>query len=718
MSHNEITIQPSGARADSKPKEHALTVLPPPPSSSSSTNILALPALAERPLARRANPTSADVLRPFYETTVLQPALAELWEVGPRLPLEAWLLAAARLRALKAKLDPFTAPAQGWLEALAQELAAAGTVSWHANHLALAEQHLTLCLPNGAAGHAGLLGEVLLTWRAYAESLGRTREGRAGRLVRPEVYTPQDLATEVLAPMPTGHGRLLDPACGAGSFLIAALKAGVERRRAGGQDAASAAREVLLREIAGVDCDPVAVALCRFNLHLEAHRLGGLTELPPLNLHCRDALGPLPEFDGGCALIAGNPPYLEGRGLSKARLAWLRACYRSAAVGKVNLFAVFVERALHLLEPGGRLALLVPTTFQRNERYRALRELLLEHTLESIETVHPAAFGKIVETVILRVRKHAPGQGASVRTESGAVPQRELALGPGLRFCTRLSSAMRFAASRMEQVGVPLGDLCEIKDGISTGFQPFPKRLLGHVLDERNLPQALDARMDPGDAEPDLLGITPLRRKYFVALNGEQRRFDPAIHVPIIDGSEFHQFTPIRWQGRWIEYDKAHEHAPPHPGKPFNCQLRTRSHYDRPAKLLSRQTASGLITTVDRQHFFVRNSVHVLFPKDGLEATLSLEALCACLNAALYQEYMQAVTGESDRVFPQVHISDLKRLPVLPELLVPGGPLCVLGNRLLALHGASLENAAAAIAKRRAEIETLLAEHFRLPLPK
>jgi hypothetical protein len=328
-----------------------------------------------------------------------------------------------------------------------------------------------------------------------------------------------------------------------------------------------------------------------------------------------------------------------------------------------------------------------------------LRGLLLEHSIESIEPVSNRAFeGRVVETAVLTVRKGPPRRGRRVSLPAGKVPQGELALGPGLRFCTSLSADERRMVSVMERQSVELSTLFEVRDGISTGFQPFPKRLLGRVL---------------GDC--------------FEAEDGTRVRFDPARHRRVIDGGEFAAFAPIRWEGRWIEYDKRHEHDPPHPGRPFNCQLRERCIYERPEKLLTRQTARGLIATLDRVGYFVRNSVHVTFPKsEPLFETYagtgdsrgssgngpSLAALCACLNSDLYERYFLAVTGEDGHLYPQVHIADLKRLPILPELLESGEALHELGEDLLALHAADADGNATRIRKERSRVEDILREAF------
>lgn len=543
------------------------------------------------------------------------------------------------------------------------------------------EQHL----PDDAWREDALLGETLLAARARLDAARRGgangRMGRAGRVSAPNVYTPPEIARSIVGGLMLGPRRVMDPACGAGVFLVAAFERALDRRMQNGQPAREAARAVLAHELCGIDTDAQALALARFNLRMAAWEGARLAEDVPLDLHCADALGELPGLDLKADLVVGNPPFVEGRGLTDRRLSQLRERFYCAASGKINLFAVFVERGLELLREGGSLSFVLPATFQRNERYRALREHLLQYTIESIEPVVSAAFeGRVVETVVLRVRKQSPAKSSRVALPAGPCLQRSLPLGPDLRFGDAHPPALRRQIAAMERFGVPLGALFEVRDGISTGFQPFPKRLLGHV----------DGHV-------------------FVAEDGTRASFDPHKHVRVIDGGEFTAFSPVRWEGRWIEYDKMHEHVPPHPGKPFNCQLRERAIFDREEKLLTRQTARGLIATVDRERFFTRNSVHATYAKPG--SAFSLSALCACFNATFYERYFLAVTGENGKVFPQVHIADLKRLPLIAELLTADGPLHTIGDELLRLHvpGASQ---AGRIAECKAQVDAALEAAF------
>lgn len=506
--------------------------------------------------------------------------------------------------------------------------------------------------PHAAWMHPSLLGELLCASRVALEP---ARAGRSGRVSAGSVYTPAHVARAIVAEVHVGARRVIDPACGAGVFLLEAFQRGFKRRCQGGSAPEDAARSTLMHELCGIDIDAQALAVAEFSLRCLALRCSGLREDVPIDLRCSNALEPLGDLEGNCECIVGNPPYVEGRGLSAAQLSLMRQQFRCASSGKVNLFAIFVERSLALLKSDGVMALVLPATFQRNARYRMLREELLRHTIESIKPLPADCFGdRVVETVVLRVRKRPPLKSTRVQLPGSCLLQSRLPLGPALRFGI-LPPTQRRLIDLMERHCVPLEELFDVRDGISTGFQPFPLRLLG--------------RVDETGAE-----------KMFVAQDGTRRAFDPSIHRKIIDGCEFNSFTPVKWAGRYIEYDKTHEHQPPHPGKPFNCQLRDAKIFDRSEKLISRQTARGMIVTVDRDRHFVRNSVHVTYAlKDGL----SLDALCACLNSAIYTEYLLAATGESGDVFPQVHVADVRRLPILPALLKEGSRIAQLGTAML-----------------------------------
>jgi len=173
--------------------------------------------------------------------------------------------------------------------------------------------------------------------------------------------------------------RIVDPAVGAGAFLLAAL---AERVAAGRR-----AADVAAHELFGLDLDPTAAALAALALHeacgADAPPLGAIEA----NVRCGDGL--LELDDGAFDAVVGNPPWetlqssrrddadvAERRELQQ-RVAALRARFLHRGRGKLYTYRLFVERALRLLRRGGRLGLLVPGSLWFDRDAAPLRQQLL-----------------------------------------------------------------------------------------------------------------------------------------------------------------------------------------------------------------------------------------------------------------------------------------------------------------------------------------------------
>ena len=82
---------------------------------------------------------------------------------------------------------------------------------------------------------------------------------------------------------------------------------------------------------------------------------------------------------GGFDLIIGNPPYVRIQVLSQVdpdQVAWFKEHYQSASRGNYDLYVVFVEHGLQLLQPRGQLAFILPHKFFNSQYGQPLRELI------------------------------------------------------------------------------------------------------------------------------------------------------------------------------------------------------------------------------------------------------------------------------------------------------------------------------------------------------
>jgi SAM-dependent methyltransferase len=164
-------------------------------------------------------------------------------------------------------------------------------------------------------------------------------------------YTPPALVRLLLAhALQSGMNDVLDPACGAGDFLIAV------------RDRLPCARLV------GVDIDPTAVARARATLP------GAHIYHADALLHPPAALQPA-SFD----LVIGNPPFVNAiEGDFDHLKKQLRARYPDVR-GAADLAHYFLRQAIDLVRPGGRVALVLPRAILNSPAAQTIRANLPAH---------------------------------------------------------------------------------------------------------------------------------------------------------------------------------------------------------------------------------------------------------------------------------------------------------------------------------------------------
>lgn len=198
-------------------------------------------------------------------------------------------------------------------------------------------------------------------------------------------YTPPCLAARLLDQVGEqgvdwATIRILDPACGAGAFLVgSALRM---RAEIPDSEPVFALRQIASR-LTGLELDPNAASLAQAALEIALADLADAAGIPvPMMIRVCDALEEAPEesFD----LVIGNPPYGRVTLTKEQRVRFSRSLY-----GHANLYGVFTDIALRWTRPGGLIAYLTPASFLAGQYYSALRQLLAEQAPPvAIDFVH------------------------------------------------------------------------------------------------------------------------------------------------------------------------------------------------------------------------------------------------------------------------------------------------------------------------------------------
>jgi hypothetical protein len=287
------------------------------------------------------------------------------------------------------------------------------TVVGNIAHGATAGGQLQLKLPsdwrevNFSHVPVGLLSEVYEAF-AHEEYAKQAREQSV-------FYTPRHIAdfvvNEALAALEhVDKPRVLDPAAGAGVFLVTAFRALVAREwtRTGQQPERAAIRRILNHQLTGFDINDDALRLSELALYLTAIELDPEERPRPLSLlrfeELRDRVlflkneashGSLGEvetrFRGKFDLVVGNPPW-TAKATSQEKRAWVqisRDCVRERLGPEraaefdfpdTNPDLPFVYRAMEWAAPGGSIALVTHARwcFGQSPRAIAGRHDLLE----------------------------------------------------------------------------------------------------------------------------------------------------------------------------------------------------------------------------------------------------------------------------------------------------------------------------------------------------
>jgi len=493
--------------------------------------------------------------------------------------------------------------------------------------------------------------------------------------------------------------RILDAACGSGSFLLGAYQCLLDYhlRWYGAHDPAKVAqgrqpaiyqgphgewrlttaekKRILVNNVYGVDIDRQAVEVTKLSLLLKVlegenqETLGQQLALwreralPDLasNVKCGNSLiGPdyfegqlMPDeeemrrvnpFDWEAefpeVMAAGGFDVVIGNppynaALSPEEETHLQQKFEGVRAGRQDTAAIFVEAGLRLSK-GPVMYLLPYRLISRKRNHGPFQKWLYHHS--HIQQV--AYIGKIGEI-------GANDEFMILRVE---------------RTTDEPSGLIMLAAPRASREDI---------ENLTIGFDKIEQCKWGPPSYDMNIRlgrfnQDLLAKIRNGsvllgDIAESRDGIVPFIRDKLVSDQKRDKRYKPLLGIRGFYSLDRYRFS---WRGTFICYDieEARKHIKDKK-ELRKVQLRDESIFLRPEKILTAQDSTTIKGALDTERFYTTNSIHTTYMKDGVEG-YNVRYVLGLMNSRLLNYYHQSLVLKGQDLHPQILVTNLPRLPI------------------------------------------------------
>ena len=460
--------------------------------------------------------------------------------------------------------------------------------------------------------------------------------------------------------------KILDPACGSGSFLIRAydelLKYHAKvQSKAVNELEQNERMRYLSGNIFGVDLDEQAVEIACLNLLLRG--LANRDLLPPLTDNIKQGNSLISgtekelksyfgkdwkekhpfswedEFKdvmagGGFDVVIGNPPY--GITFDKASKFFFEETY-PAFKRNNDLFVAFIQKGLQLLKNGGYFSLILPNTFLGGSYFDGIKEYILEQAkiLKRVDFgIHqvfpePNVFNAIL---VLQKEKLAESRSANIVEFIDA-------LGPDI------TSPNNVQLETMSQ--------CKLVDLWWKSINP----LVGKML---QIEPKLDTIAFVKDVGLNYWSIG--RGKTRGGSIGDKILYNGPKQderdIPFIKGRDIERYH-YKFNDYWLRHNYSELLIPEIEIFRYSPEFLLNG-----SKIVYRQTSDCVIATIDNANYLVDKTLHVITIRDAFLNNFNLHYLLGILNSKLATYIYRDLAKEQGRLFAQVKTFIMKRIPI------------------------------------------------------
>lgn len=353
---------------------------------------------------------------------------------------------------------------------------------------------------------------------------------------------------------------------------------------------------------------------------------------------------------GGFDVVIANPPY--GANIDKD-VPLYQKIYNEVIRNYADIYKIFFYLGLKILKPSGIETFITPNTYLAQPRYKDLRKYLLRFNLKEIMNLGEEVFeGVVVPTCITFIEKTSTS--------------------PFYLFVD-VSVNGKYAGS------LSGSNILRVKTEQVNQSSDFS---LLQVISLKEDEVVLDRVLDVRDA-----GIQYHRSGIGLKNKGGGDLYDRLFSS---DRNRFPKSHPV-WYGKKIGKYYICENTDEYFNLEYKSVLKkdesvsfSMEAFQKKEKILWRQTAPYIIATLDDKGVWFRNTIQCGWLKNEFEGKIDLRFILAVLNSDYVKYLYQKIVNESsNRAFPQVKISHIKKLPIKIISLKEQKPFIKLVDKIL-----------------------------------
>lgn len=448
---------------------------------------------------------------------------------------------------------------------------------------------------------------------------------------------------------------ICDPACGSGAFLNAALDflinehALIDELTAKLHGASlvfpDIENAILENNLYGVDINEESVEIAKLSLWLRTAKPHRKLNVLSNNIKCGNSLISDPDvagekaFDwhkefpqvfekGGFDVVIGNPPYVLCQPSNTEEIILNYYKTYEVASYKVDLFHLFFEKGIKILNSNGKLGFITPNTYLMNKYIKPLRDFILKNT----------------DIYSLAIHEESVFSDASVDVATIVLDKRKR---DGNKILLQTNRDADFFETGKKNQSEWYGDadyIFNIKKSFEISFESCV--LLGGICNS-------------------YFGIQAFDRKSSISETKENDNY-----LEIIDGGDVNPYA-YAVPTKFFNYIESNIKS----GGDWNVYVQDR--------IVIRQIGQIPIVGMSKKNILASNTLYSIYPKND---EYNLRYILCVLNSSLIKKYWLSKYSDSKQLFPKIKGYQLKELPIKQIPLSAQQPFIEKADLMLSLN--------------------------------